>query len=34
MFGLSVKQIAVTAAIAVVAIAIAKKIPFTAKFLA
>lgn len=33
MFGLSVKQIAVHAALAIAAVAIAKRIPFTAKYL-
>lgn len=33
MFGMSAKTIAMHAVIAVVAVAIAKKIPFTSKFL-
>lgn len=33
MFGLSAKQIMVHAAISVIAIAIAKKVPFTAAYL-
>lgn len=34
MFGMSLKTVAIHAAIAVAAVALAKRIPFTAKFLA
>jgi hypothetical protein len=33
MFGLSLKTVAVHAAIAIVAVAIAKRVPFTAQYL-
>lgn len=33
MFGLSLKTLAMHAAIAVIAVAIAKRVPFTAKYL-
>lgn len=33
MFGMSLKTVAIHAAVAVIAVAIAKKIPFTAKYL-
>lgn len=33
MFGMSLKTVAIHAAIAIVAVAIAKKVPFTAKYL-
>lgn len=33
MFGMSLKTVAMHAAIAIIAVAIAKKVPFTAKYL-